>query len=85
MTDSKRKYIPSGMPSAGHQVTPERLEELRRIYKEVSGEEITTAEASEMSHRLLALYKLLAQHLPGEAETPSPSPPPPAQSAPGGV
>jgi hypothetical protein len=74
MTDSPWKYIPSGMPPSGHQVSPERLEEFRRIYKEVSGEEITAGEASEMTHRLLALYKLLSQPLKGGDEKPSPSP-----------
>jgi hypothetical protein len=82
MTDSRRKYVPSGMPPTGHQVSPERLEEFRRIYKETYGEEISAGEASAMAHRLLALYKLLSQPLPGEVEKPSPSPPPPAQSAP---
>ena len=58
-----RKTLPhdSIMPPSGHQVSPERLEELRRIYKEVSGEEITAAQASEMAHRVLALYKFLSQ------------------------
>lgn len=45
------------MHITGHQVAPERLEEFRRIYKEVSGEEITIAEASEMTHRLPTLYR----------------------------
>lgn len=71
----------TGMQPTGHQVSPERLEELRRIYKEASGEEITTADASDMSHRLLTLYKLLSRPSPGEIEKTPPSPPPPAQSA----
>ncbi|QHO77800.1 hypothetical protein ACH79_39550 [Bradyrhizobium sp. CCBAU 051011] len=39
------------MVRTGHQFSPERLEELRRIYREVSGEEITAAEASDIAHR----------------------------------
>lgn len=73
------------MPPTGHQVLPERLEEFRRIYKETCGEEISVGEASAMTHRLLALYKLVSQPLPGEMEQPSPSAPPPAQSVPGEV
>jgi hypothetical protein len=68
-TDLGRKYIPSGMPPTGHQVSPERLEEFRRIYKEVYGEEITSAEASAMTHRLLALYRLLSRPLPGDTSS----------------
>lgn len=37
------------MPPTGHKVSPERLEEFRRIYNEASGEEITAEEALEMS------------------------------------
>jgi hypothetical protein len=69
-----------GMPPTGHKVSLERLEKFRRIYKEVHGEEITTAEASAMIHPLLAVYKLFSQSLP-ETEEPSPSPPPPAPTA----
>jgi hypothetical protein len=68
MTDSRRKYIPRCMPPTGHQVSPERLEEFRRIYKEVYGEEISVGEASAMTHRLFALYKLLLQPLPNADE-----------------
>lgn len=70
------------MPPTGHKVSPERLEEFRRIYNEASGEEITAEEALEMTHRLIALYKLLllTRPLPDEIEKP-PSPPPPAHSA----
>jgi hypothetical protein len=81
MKDSQLPYD-RGMPPTGHQVSPKRLEEFRRIYKEAYGEEISTAEASAMTHRLLALYRLLSQPLPDEDEKPAPSPPPPAQSAP---
>jgi hypothetical protein len=69
-----------GHATTGHQVSPERLEEFRRIYKEAYGEEITSTEASAMTRRLLALYRLLSQPLPDEIEKPSPSPPPPAQT-----
>ncbi|MGY3695037.1 aldehyde:ferredoxin oxidoreductase [Bradyrhizobium sp. USDA 3240] len=63
-----------------HQVSPERLEELRRIYKEISGDEITTEEAREMAHRLLTVYRLISRPLPGEIEKTA-SGPSPAQSA----
>lgn len=70
------------MAPGGNKVSPERLEEFRRIYKEASGEEITAEEALEMTHRLIALYKLLllTRPLPDEIEKPTP-PPPPAHSA----
>jgi hypothetical protein len=64
MNDSRLPYD-RGMPPTGHHVSLERLEEFRRIYKEVYGEEITSAEASAMTHPLLALYRLLSQPLPG--------------------
>ena len=70
---SERHTYDSAMPPAGHKVSDERLEELRRIYKEVFGEEITMAEASEMAHHLLTLYRLLMQPLPGEASMRSPA------------
>jgi hypothetical protein len=70
------------MQPTGHKVSPERLEEFRRIYKETYGEEITTAEATEMTHRLLPLYKLLMRPLPSERAQRPPAPQPPAQSAP---
>jgi hypothetical protein len=70
------------MPPTGHKVSDERLEELRRIYKDAYGEELTKAEATAMAHRLLALYNLLMQPLSGETSTPAPSRQPPAQGAP---
>lgn len=56
------------MPPTGHKVSPKRLEEFRRIYKEASGEEITAEEALEMTHRLIALYKLLLLTRPSPDE-----------------
>lgn len=70
------------MHPTGHQASLERIEKLRRIYKEVSGEEISTEEATDMAHRFLALYRLLSQPVRSETEKLSPSPPPTAQSAP---
>src|SRR5689334_3668618 len=49
----------SVMPPSGHQVSDERLEDFRRIYKRVYGQELTLVEAREMTRRLLALYDLL--------------------------
>jgi hypothetical protein len=68
----------------GHKVSPQRLEEFRRIYKDTYGEVITIGEAEEMTHRLLALYKLLMQPLPDEPAQHPLSPEPPTQSAPEG-
>jgi hypothetical protein len=82
MIPERRAYDSRMLPS-GHKVSDERLEELRRIYKETYGEEITPQEASEMAHRLLALYELLLRSLPGE-HAPHPGvPEPPAQTSPG--
>jgi hypothetical protein len=70
------------MPPTGHQVSPERLEEFRRIYKEAYEEEITVEEAREMTRRLLTLYKLIMRPYPGEVSNSAPAPEPPAQTAP---
>jgi excisionase family DNA binding protein len=51
-------------------ISDERIEDLRRIYKEAYGEEIAVADARAMAHRLLALYRLLIQPLPGEEAQP---------------
>jgi hypothetical protein len=82
MSDARPRYIPSDMPPTGHQVSDERLEEFRRIYKMTFGEEITTAEAVAMTHRLIALYKLVMRPLPDETSTSAPAQQPPAQNAP---
>jgi hypothetical protein len=58
----------------GHKISPERLEEFRRLYNEAYGEEITQEEAVEMTHRLLTIYKLVFQPLP-EAGGPHPASP----------
>lgn len=49
-------------------VTPERLEEFRRICEEELGEPISTEEAREMHHRLIELYRALLEPLPEELE-----------------
>lgn len=64
------------MQPTGHKVSPETVEEFRRIYKELSEEEITAGEASYMAHRLLALDRLISCPLPGEKDKPPLSPPP---------
>ena len=48
------------------QISDEALNELMAIYKEEFGEEIDRREATEMAHRLLTLYELLAKPLPRE-------------------
>ena len=70
------------MLPTGHKVSPDRLEEFRRIYKETYGEEITPQQATEMTDRLVALYKLLLRPLPDAPAQSSLPQPPPAQSAP---
>ena len=60
-----------GMPVTGHQISSQRLEEFRRIYKEAYGEELTLAVAREMANRLITLYKLIMQPVPGEKNVPS--------------
>jgi hypothetical protein len=61
-------------------VTKERIEELRRLYKDAYGEELSYPDAEAMGHRLVTLYKLLTQPLPNEVKSPSREPP--AQTAP---
>lgn len=47
-------------------LTDESCEAYRRIYKEEMGEDITLDEAREMAARILNLYELITQPLPGE-------------------
>ena len=54
-------------------VSEEALDDFIRIYKEEYGEELSRAEASEMTFRLLTLYELLAKHKSHErSATPKP-------------
>ena len=46
----------------------EGVEEFRRIYKELYGENIDVDAAREMASRVLTLYELLARPLPEETE-----------------
>lgn len=80
--DRKRIPYDPGMPPSGHKVSDERLEEFHRIYKETYGEELTPQEATEMAHRLLALYERLLRPLPGERASHPQAPEPPAQISP---
>ena len=61
-------------------VTKERIEELRRLYKDAYGKELSYADAEAMGHRLVTLYTLLTQPVLNEAKRPSPEPP--AQTGP---
>jgi hypothetical protein len=63
MMSKQRLYFVA--PLTGNHVSPERLEEFRRIYKEVYGDEITAEEAVAMTTRLLTLYDLLSRPVPG--------------------
>lgn len=54
------------MRPTGHIVSPERLEEFRRIYKETYSEDIIAEEAAEMTSRVLALYDILSRPMPAE-------------------
>ena len=50
----------------------ERIEELRKIYREQYGEEISIADARDMGRRLITLYRLIMQPLPdGSSESAS--------------
>ena len=63
-------------------ISDEALAEFARLYKEEFEEELSRNEAEEMARKLLTLYELLAQKLPGE-NIPGPKPPapdPPAAS-----
>lgn len=51
-------------------VPDDRLEELRRIYKEAAQEEITLAEAAEIAQRLLFLYQTIGRPLPRDLRSP---------------
>jgi hypothetical protein len=62
-------------------ISDERIEEFRHIYKEAYGQEISIGDARAMAHRLLALYRLLMQTLPGEPSPARLSPEPQAQTA----
>ncbi len=74
MKDPNINY-PAGVP-----ISDERIEEFRRIYKRVYGEEISVGDARIMTLRLITLYRLLMQPLPGETTSFVP-PESPAQSA----
>lgn len=56
------------------EIAKERIEELRTLYKEAYGQDLTYPEAAEMAHRLMTFYRLLMRRLPGES--------PPAQKLP---
>ena len=57
---------------SGMQISDEALNDLMAIYKEEFGEEIDRREATEMAHRLIALYTLLAKKLPKETSGTTP-------------
>lgn len=46
------------------QIAKERVEELRALYKEAYSQDLTYAEAAEMGHRLMMLYRLLMRPVP---------------------
>ena len=50
--------------SKGMKLTPEALDEFRRIYEDEFGEEITRDQAQEMGTRLVDLLRLLLRPLP---------------------
>ena len=60
-------------------ISDERIEGFRRIYKEAYGDEISVGDTRLMALRLITLYRLLMQSLPGEGASSSSEPP--AQSA----
>ncbi len=50
------------------QIDDDALSEFLTLYNEEFGEDISRKEASEMAHRLLMLYDVLAKKLPGEQD-----------------
>lgn len=60
-------------------ITPERLQEFRRLYEKEFGESISEDEAREIAPRLVELYMMLAQQLPSEQRAATP-PEPPSQA-----
>ena len=48
------------------EIKAERIEELRKLYKEAYGKDLTYAEAEEIGQRLVTLYRLLRKPLPNE-------------------
>lgn len=57
------------------QVSPEDIEDFKRIYTAEFGELLSNAEAGEMAGRLLDLYSLLAEPLPSEQASAAMPPP----------
>jgi hypothetical protein len=49
-------------------ISNERIEEFRRIYKEIYEEEIMEGKARLMALRLLALYGIIARPLPSASD-----------------
>jgi hypothetical protein len=47
-------------------VSEERIEELRRLYKDAHGKDLSREEARDMALRLVDLYRLLMRPLPGD-------------------
>ncbi len=47
-------------------VSKDRIEELRRLYKDPYGQDLSEEEARDMALRLVELYRLLMRPLPGE-------------------
>lgn len=51
------------------EVTPEALEEFKRIYRKESGEEISDEEALEMAQRVLVFFSLIYRPLPSREDS----------------
>jgi len=56
-------------PQTSTSLSEAAILELKKIYEDDFGEEITMEEAAEMGYRLIALYKILRQPLPGERKS----------------
>ncbi len=50
------------------EVTPEALEEFKRIYRKEFGKEISDEEALEMAQRVLVFFSLIYRPLPDQEE-----------------
>ena len=70
MEGSRKGYIPIETRRAHPSISDKSLDEFIAIYKEEYGEELSRTEATEMAHRVLALYKLLARKLSSGRKVP---------------
>jgi hypothetical protein len=49
-------------------LTPEEIEEFRKIYKEETGEDLHPDEAAEVARRAIHIFTLISRRLPSEKD-----------------